>query len=132
MKSVRALSAVGIVNRLRPPVSRATANIAIARTTLAALALITAFPVCADEPMAQPNCAMQISVEVTPDVPDPSDSGFISSLLGAHPQYQLFLLQATDDTHVSLQLQGPGPAERCQAVVDSIRNDGRVSSIDVI
>jgi hypothetical protein len=30
-----------------------------------------------------------------------------------------------------LQLQGPGPPERCQAVVDSMRNDGRVVTIDV-
>jgi hypothetical protein len=43
----------------------------------------------------------------------------------------LFLLQAVDDTTVILQLQGPGSAERCQAVVDSMRNDGRVLSIEV-
>ena len=72
---------------------------------------------------------MRLSVEVTPDVPEPSDAGFLSSLLGDHPEYQLFLLSRDDDTHVSLQLQGPGPVERCRAVVASMRNDGRVQSI---
>ena len=85
----------------------------------------------ADEPLTPPTCAMRLSVEVTPDVPNPSDPGFVSSLLGNHPGYQLFLLRSDSDTRVSLQLQGPGPTERCQEVVDSMRNDGRVVSIDV-
>ena len=91
-------------------------------------------PVCAayaDPPMAAPTCALRLSVEVTPDVPDPGNGGFLSSLLGDNVGYQLFLLNAVDDTHVNLQLQGPGGPERCQAVVDSMRNDGRVVSIDV-
>jgi hypothetical protein len=85
----------------------------------------------ADEPMPAPRCAVRLSVAVTPDVPDPSNGGFLSSLLGDHAEYQLFLLSRDDDTHVTLQLQGPGPAERCHAVVDSMRNDGRVQSIQV-
>ncbi len=85
----------------------------------------------ADEPMPAPRCAVRLSVAVTPDVPDPSNSGFLSSLLGDHAEYQLLLLSRDDDTHVTLQLQGPGPAERCHAVVDSMRNDGRVQSIQV-
>jgi hypothetical protein len=97
----------------------------------ALLGALAARPVSADPPIAAPKCSMRLSVEVTPDVPNPGDGGFISSLLGDHPEYQLFLLQVVDDTHVNLQLQGPGPAERCQAVVDSMRNDGRVASIDV-
>jgi hypothetical protein len=85
----------------------------------------------ADPPMAPPSCALRLSVEFTPDVPDPTDPGFLSSLLGNHPGYQLYLLAKVDDTHVDLQLQGPGPEERCREVVDSMRNDGRVSSIEV-
>jgi hypothetical protein len=83
----------------------------------------------ADEPVAAPKCALRLTVEVTPDVPNPADGGFISSLLGDHAGYQLFLLQVVDDTHVILQLQGPGGHERCQAVVDAMSNDGRVLSI---
>jgi hypothetical protein len=95
------------------------------------LGLLAMYKVEADQPIAPPKCAMRISVEVTPDVPNPSDSEFISSLLGDHPGYQLFLLQVVDDTHVNLQLQGRGPDQRCNAVVDSMRKDGRVSSIQV-
>ena len=102
------------------------------RLTWAVLAfgLLGVCQVNADQPMA-PKCALRLSVEVTPDVPNPSDGGFLSSLLGDHTGYQLFLLQVVDNTHVTLQLQGPGPAERCEAVVDSMRNDGRVASIQV-
>lgn len=100
---------------------------------IAAVGLLTAsYNVRADDPMAPPKCAMRLSVEVTPDVPNPSDAGFISSLLGNHAGYQLFLLRVASDTRVELQLQGPGPNERCQEVVDDMDDDGRVESIDVI
>ena len=100
---------------------------------IAAVGLLTAaYNARADDPMAPPKCAMHLSVEVTLEVPDPSDTGFISSLLGNHAGYQLFLLRRASDTRVELQLQGPGPAERCQDVVDDMSNDGRVESIDVI
>jgi hypothetical protein len=94
------------------------------------LGLFAPGAVNADDPVALPTCSMVLSVEVTPDVPNPGSGAFISSLLGNHTEYQLFLLRVVDDTHVSLRLQGPGPNERCQAVVDSISNDGRVQSIE--
>jgi hypothetical protein len=81
------------------------------------------------QPTAPPSCALRLSVEVTPDVPNPADGGFLSSLLGNNTGYQLFLLRLVDDTHVELQLQGPGPDDSCRAVVDSMSNDGRVQSI---
>ena len=101
-----------------------------ATAAAAALGLFAAYTVKADEPVAPPRCSMRLSVEVTPDVPNPGNGAFISSLLGNHTDYQLYLRRVVDDTHVNLQLQGPGPAERCQAVVDDMRNDGRVQSID--
>ena len=101
-----------------------------ASAAAAVLGLLQTGAVDADEPIAPPQCSMRLSVEVTPDVPNPSDGAFLSSLLGNHAGYQLLLLQVVDDTHVNSQLQGPGPAERCQAVVDSIPNDGRVVSIE--
>jgi hypothetical protein len=102
-----------------------------ASAAAAVLGLLQTGTVGADEPIAPPQCSMRLSVEVTPDVPNPGDGGFLSSLLGNHAGYQLFLLRVVDDTHVDVQLQGPGPAERCQAVVDSMSNDGRVLSIQV-
>jgi hypothetical protein len=104
---------------------------ATARWTAGAtvFALLMPCRVDADDPVAPPQCSMRLSVEVTPDVPNPGASSFVSSLLGNHAGYQLYLLQVVDDTHVILQLQGPGPAERCQAVVDSMSDDGRIQSI---
>ena len=100
----------------------------------AAVAIVPVFALVAAtinaQPIAAPKCAMRLSVEVTPDVPNPGNGEFISSLLGNHTEYQLFLLRLVDDTHVDLQLQGPGPDDRCQAVVDSMRNDGRILSIE--
>ena len=110
----------------RPPARRRDAVTAAA----AVLGLLAAYAINADEPVAPPSCSLALSVEVTPDVPNPGNGAFISSLLGNHTEYQLFLLRVVDDTHVNLRLQGPGPDERCQAVVDSMRNDGRVQSIE--
>jgi hypothetical protein len=84
----------------------------------------------ADDP-APPTCTMRLVVEVTPDVPNPGDPGFLSSLLGNHPGHYLTLRHVIDDTHLDVQLYGPGPEDRCQAVVESMRNDGRVLSIEV-
>jgi hypothetical protein len=95
------------------------------------VALVASGQSRADQPMAPPTCAMRLTVEVTVDVPNPTDGGFISSLLGNNTGYSLFLLKSVDDSHVVLQLQGPGEKRDCQQVVDNMRNDGRVQSIDV-
>ena len=74
-------------------------------------------------------CAMHLSLEVTPDVPDPSDGGFLSSLVGNNVGYQLSVERVVDETHVDVLLYGPGPAANCQRVLDSMRQDGRVQSM---
>jgi hypothetical protein len=113
-------------------VRRSAARSTVAITGAAiTLALLAAYTVNADDPVVPPKCSMVLSVEVTPDVPNPGSGAFISSLLGNHTEYQLYLLKVVDDSHVNLRLQGPGPDERCQAVIDSMRDDGRVQSIDV-
>ena len=108
---------------------RGLAGVTVAVIGGALFLLPAMHPLRADPPMSPPTCAMRLSLEVTPDVPDPTDGGFLSSLLGHHPTYQLFLLSRDDDTHVTLQLQGPGPAERCREVLTSMSHDGRVQSI---
>jgi hypothetical protein len=40
-------------------------------------------------------------------------------------------MRQIDDTTIDVQLDGPGTVERCQEVVESIGNDGRVESIEV-
>jgi hypothetical protein len=76
-------------------------------------------------------CDMRLSVELTPDVPDPRDEEFISSLLDDQVDYQLTLRREASDTDIVLQLTGPGPAYRCKKVLDVIRRDARVLSVHV-
>lgn len=74
-------------------------------------------------------CISRLLIELTPDVPDPHDPGFLSSLVNNHPAYQLTWVGRDDDFTIVLDLTGPGPRERCDAVVDTMRKDGRVLSI---
>jgi hypothetical protein len=74
-------------------------------------------------------CRIHLLVELTPDVPDPRNVGFLSSLLSNHVSYQLTFNQERDGSIVDLELTGPGPDYRCQNVVKAMRRDGRVLSI---
>ena len=76
-------------------------------------------------------CDMRLSIELTPDVPNPGDLGFLSSLLGDHSGYQLTLRRQRDGSVIVLELTGPGPEYRCRSVVEAMRKDGRVLSVRV-
>ena len=97
----------------------------------AALILIAALgsTVAAAAPPAP--CDMRLSIELTPDVPNPGDMGFLSSLLGNHSGYQLTLRRLRDGSVIVLELTGPGPEYRCRNVVEAMRKDGRVLSVRV-
>ena len=77
------------------------------------------------------SCDMRLIVELTPDVPNPGDLGFLSSLLSNHPDYRLTLQQEDDAYAIVLDLAGPGPGYRCQNVIETIRKDARVLSVRV-
>ena len=80
---------------------------------------------------AGPTCDLKLAVQLTPDVPDPRASSFLSSLVG-DPGYQLIWRGHRDDQMTEeLELMGPGPDYRCQAVVDAMRKDARVQSIRI-
>jgi hypothetical protein len=74
-------------------------------------------------------CDKYLTVELTPDVPNPRDLAFLSSLLTV-PGYQLVWRQQNDTT-VELELTGPGPEDQCRAVIAAMRKDGRIQSIRV-
>ena len=76
-------------------------------------------------------CDIRLIVELMPEVPDPRDTGFLSSLLSNHPGYRLTLRRQDDDTVIVLDLTGPGPDYRCQSVVEAMRRDGRVLSVQL-
>jgi len=52
---------------------------------------------------------MQLTVELTPDVPDPQDAGFLSSLLSNQVNYRLTMLRERDGSVIVLELTGPAP-----------------------
>ena len=74
-------------------------------------------------------CDMRLTVELTPDVPDPRDVGFLSSLLSNYSGYQLTLRRQLDDSVIVVELTGPGPDYGCQNVIEAMRRDGRVLSV---
>jgi hypothetical protein len=74
-------------------------------------------------------CDLQLTIELTPDVPDSSDTGFLSSLLGNHPGYRLIVQRKRPGSVIDVELFGPGPDSLCRNVIDTIRMDGRVQSV---
>jgi len=74
-------------------------------------------------------CSVRLSIELTPDVPEPWDSGFLSSLLSNQVSYRLSLLGRQPGSVIVTELEGPGPEYRCRNVVEAMRKDGRVLSI---
>jgi hypothetical protein len=83
------------------------------------------------DPAAAAECDRRLTVELTPDVPDPRDTGFLSSLLSNEVGYQLVFRGKSDDTNIVLELIGPGPAYRCREAIQTMRRDARVVSLHV-
>jgi hypothetical protein len=76
-------------------------------------------------------CDLELKVQLTPDVPNPRDPGFLSSLLGNHSGYQLSLQRQRGDFLIDLELAGPDPDYGCRNVLDALRRDGRIMFIQV-
>ena len=93
-----------------------------------AAALLIANTALAAAPAA---CNVELTVELTPDVPNPTDEGFLGSLLSNQVDYLLSLRRERSDSLLVLELTGPGPAYRCRSAIETIRRDGRVLSVHV-
>jgi hypothetical protein len=76
-------------------------------------------------------CHVRLTVELTPDVPDPTDEGFLGSLLSNQVNYLLSVRRERSDSLLVLDLTGPGPDYRCRNAIAVIRRDGRVLSVHV-
>jgi hypothetical protein len=98
-------------------------------SVLAALVPASASEPATDAPPA--TCAMRLGVVLTPDIPNPADPGFLSSLLSNHSSYQLTLQRAEPHSVLVLELYGPGPESSCQNVIETMRRDARVLAVDV-
>jgi hypothetical protein len=107
--------------------------------TLAAALLITvhASPAAQAESSSQATpvapCAMRLRVELAPDIANPRDAGVISSLVTSYPDYQLSLEHSDleNSSVLALSLRGPGPEAGCREVVQSMRRNARVVSVEV-
>ena len=100
--------------------------------TLVSVALLAGLaniqPAAAQEAVA---CAARLTVEVSPSVPRAADDGFLSSLLNNHFTYRLDLLRQDASSVLEVELTGPGPDYRCRKVIEAMRRDARVQSIQV-
>jgi hypothetical protein len=77
------------------------------------------------------SCDLRLTVELMPEVPNPGDTGFLSSLLGNHSGYQLILERQRSNFVIDLELSGPGPSYRCGDVIEAMRRDARVVFVKV-
>jgi hypothetical protein len=111
-------SGLGRTKSIAIPVRYAGRKVAVVGAALLAVALAS---IAAASP---PTCHIRLTVELTPDVPEPLDSGFLSSLLSNQVTYRLTLLGQQ-----VAELAGPGPEYRCRNVIEAMRKDGRVLSI---
>ena len=59
------------------------------------------------DPAAAAVCDRRLTVELTPDVPDPRDTGFLSSLLSNEVDYHLVFRGWTDDTNIVIIHRSP-------------------------
>jgi hypothetical protein len=76
-------------------------------------------------------CHVRLTVELTPDVPNPTDAGFLGSLLSNQVNYLLSVRRERSDSLLVLDLTGLGPNYRCRNAIETIRRDGRVLSVHV-
>ena len=98
-------------------------------SSLGLMLLIAIFATARAHADAPAPCTIRLAVELAPDVPAPRDPGFLSSLVGNHVGYQLIWVRQDGSFTSILDLNGPGPDDRCQSVVEAMRADGRVFSV---
>lgn len=112
----------------RPARERDALGIARSRRVLSA-AFLVAVLVGNTATASPPMCDVRLSIELTPDVPDALDAGFLSSLLSNEVSYRLTPLRANSGSVIFVELTGPGPEYSCESVIDVMRKDARVLSI---
>lgn len=76
-------------------------------------------------------CNLRLTVELSPNVPHAGDDGFLSSLLNNHIAYRLELLRQDNSSSIEVALKGPGPEYRCKNVIETMRRDARIESIQI-
>jgi len=75
-------------------------------------------------------CTLQLSVELTPDVENPRDPAFLSTLAG-NPAYSLVFIRKSDDGDREV-LQLSGPPGTCRDQLEFMKQNSHVINIEVI
>jgi len=96
-----------------------------------AAVLLSVFAFNTASAAAPVSCDVRLTVELTPDIPNPTDEGFLGSLLSNQVGYLLSLRRERNDSLLVLELTGPGPSYRCRNAIETIRRDGHVLSVHV-
>ena len=103
-----------------------------ASAALVAVAVLAAVGAPAPTPAHEASlCEARLTMEVSPSVPRAADDAFLSSLLNSHFTYRLDLLRQDSSSMLEVELTGPGPDYRCESVIEAMRKDARVQSIEV-
>ena len=79
-----------------------------------------------------PQCTLQLSVTLQLEVRDAIDPAFLSSLIGNHADFRIFVLRQVSSHNIVVAVLGPGPAYRCEQVLNAMNHDARVESIQVV
>jgi hypothetical protein len=130
------MSAETLMNRNRWLAREAAVLIGVMQLTVltAAGSPAHAAPAAPAVPAAPPaRCDVRLRVELTPDVANPSDARTLTSLLRDHPGYRLSLRgqDMLNASVIMVDLTGPGPSDGCRAVVEAMRKDRRIFTVDV-
>jgi hypothetical protein len=75
-------------------------------------------------------CTLQLNVQLTPDVENPRDPAFLSTLAG-NPAYSLVFIRKSDDGDREV-LQLSGPPGTCRDQLEFMRQNSHVINIEVI
>jgi hypothetical protein len=75
-------------------------------------------------------CTLQLNVQVTPDVENPRDPGFLSTLAG-NPAYSLIFVRTSDEGDAEV-LQLSGPPGTCHSQVEIMKMNSHIINIEVM
>jgi hypothetical protein len=99
---------------------------------LAAVALGIAATTAESDAQAPATCTLRLLVQLSGEVEDSRDPGFLSSLVGT-PGFVLTWISASKpDMTVTLKLTGQSSDYACRQEVERIRNDARVDELTVL
>jgi hypothetical protein len=97
---------------------------------IAAAALATVFGVGDGRSAVPDRCHARLSLKLTPDIPNPRDPTFLSTLT-ANPLYQITWVEG-DDTTAVVDLTGPATDFHCEDEIRRLGRDAHIMDLKVL